>query len=251
MWADPAVAAIFAAKTLAVLWLGAFMGGLAAGGAGFAFGIVASAIWLHALDPLHATMLVVSGGSVIQAGTIWPLRRDIDFRRLAPFAIAGLVGIPIGVWLLVRIDAHALKIALGIFLAIYGVYALATPRLPRIDGGGRVADASVGFFGGVLGGIGGYSGVLPAIWCQLRGWPKDVARGVYQPFIIMAHIVTLALIGVVALDRAGLYCSCSRCRPWRLGAFIGWRVYGRLDEQPFPPDVRGAVCVGVRLDLSR
>ena len=76
MWADPAVAAIFTVHTLAVLWLGAFAGGLAAGGAGFAFGIVGSAIWLHVLDPLHATMLVVSGGTIIQLGTIWPLRHD-------------------------------------------------------------------------------------------------------------------------------------------------------------------------------
>jgi uncharacterized membrane protein YfcA len=233
MWADPAIIALLSAKALAALWLGAFMGGLAAGGAGFAFGIVASAIWLHALDPLHATMLVVSGGAIIQVGTIWPLRYDIKFRRLAPFALAGLVGIPLGVWLLVRVDAHALKIALGIFLAVYGVYALATPRLPRIAGGGRIADAGVGFAGGVLGGIGGYSGVLPAIWCQLRGWSKEAARGVYQPFILMAHIATLALIGVVALDRAGIVMFLLALPALMLGAFIGWRVYGRLDEQRF------------------
>ncbi len=57
------------------------------------------------------------------------------------------------------------------------------------------------FFGGVLGGIGGYSGVGPAILTRLRGWPKDVARGVYQPFIVVAHVATLATIGTVALDR--------------------------------------------------
>ena len=233
MWDDPAVAAIFTAKTLAVLWLGAFAGGFASGATGFAFGIVASAIWLHVLDPLHVTILIVSGGFVIQIGTIWPLRREINASRLAPFAIAGLVGIPVGVWLLVRIDAHALKIALGIFLAVYGVYALATPRLPRITRGGRVADSAIGFFGGVLGGIGGYSGVLPAIWCQLRGWSKEVSRGIYQPFIVMAHIVTLSLIGVVALDHAGIVLFLLALPALAAGAFIGWRVYGRLDERRF------------------
>jgi uncharacterized protein len=233
MWADPAVAAIFTAKTLAMLWLGAFFGGFASGAAGFAFGIAASAIWLHVLDPLHTTMLIVSSGLTIQFGTIWPMRREIDARRLAPFAIAGLLGIPVGIALLVRIDALALKFALGIFLAVYGVYALAAPRLPRIAAGGTLADATVGFAGGVLGGIGGYSGVLLAIWCQLRGWPKDVARGVYQPFIIMAHIVTLALIGVVALDRAGIVLFLLAVPALAAGAFIGWRVYGRLDERRF------------------
>jgi hypothetical protein len=233
MWADPAIVALLSGKTLAILWFGAFMGGFASGATGFAFGIVASAIWLHALDPLHATILIVSGGGVIQVGTIWPLRRDINVRRLAPFALAGLLGIPVGVWLLVRVDSHALKVALGIFLAVYGVYALAAPRLPHVAGGGRIADAGVGFAGGVLGGIGGYSGVLPAIWCQLRGWSKDVARGVYQPFIVVAHIATLALIGVVALDWAGIVLFVLALPALALGAFIGWRVYGRLDERRF------------------
>jgi hypothetical protein len=233
MWADPAIVALLSAKTLAILWLGAFMGGFASGAAGFAFGIVASAIWLHALDPLHATILIVSGGGIIQVGTIWPLRHDIKVRRLAPFALAGLLGIPVGVWLLLRVDSHALKVALGIFLAVYGVYALTAPRLPRIAAGGWFADATVGLAGGVLGGIGGYSGVLPAIWCQLRGWPKDAARGVYQPFILMAHIATLALIGIVALDRAGIVMFLLASPALAAGAFIGWRVYGRLDEQRF------------------
>jgi uncharacterized protein len=233
MWDDPALAAFLAGRTLSVLWLGAFLGGLASGAAGFAFGIVGSAIWLHALDPLHTTMLIVSGGLLIQMGTIWPMRREINARRFAPFAIAGLIGIPVGVWLLVRVDAYALKIAIGIFLVIYGIYALAAPRLPRVEAGGQIADAGIGFFGGVLGGLGGYSGVLPAIWCQLRGWSKEVSRGVYQPFIVMAHVTTLALIGVVALDRTGVVLFLLAAPALILGAFIGWRIYGLLDERRF------------------
>jgi hypothetical protein len=231
MWAE--VAALLTVKTIALVSLGAFMGGLAAGAAGFAFGIVATAVWLHAIDPIHSTILVVSGGTIIQAGTIWPLRRSIEPRRLWPFLAAGLAGIPIGVWLLVRTDAHALKVGLGLFLAAYGVYALATPRLPRIERGGRLADAAVGFAGGILGGIGGYSGVLPAIWTQLRGWTKEVARSVYQPFIVMAHVVTLALVGAVAMDRQGLILLLIALPALIAGAAIGWRIYGRLDEHRF------------------
>jgi uncharacterized membrane protein YfcA len=231
MWAE--AAALLTVKTIALVSLGAFVGGLAAGAAGFAFGIVATAIWLHAIDPVHSTILVVSGGTIIQAGTIWPLRRAIEPQRLWPFLAAGLIGIPIGVWLLVRTDAHALKIALGVFLAAYGVYALATPRLRRIEGGGRLADAAVGFVGGILGGIGGYSGVLPAIWTQLRGWSKEAARAVYQPFIVMAHVVTLILVGTVAMDAQGAILLLIALPALLAGAAIGWRLYGKLDEHRF------------------
>ena len=118
--------------TLAALWGGALLGGIAAGAAGFAFGIAASAIWLHALEPLHATFLIVAGGFAIQAGTIWPLRHSLDLRRLWPALLAVVAGAPVGVWLLVRSDVHTLKIVLGGFLTIYGIYALLAPRLPQI-----------------------------------------------------------------------------------------------------------------------
>jgi uncharacterized protein len=218
--------------TLLLVWLGAFVGGFASGAAGFALGIVASAIWLHVLEPVHVTMLIVCGGTVIQLGTIWPQRRAIELQRLWPFLVAGLVGIPIGVALLVHVNTHALKVALGLFLAAYGIFALLAPPLPHV-GGGRLADAAIGFAGGVMGGLGGLSGVLPAIWTQLRGWPKEVARAVYQPFIVMAHVTTLVLIGTIALDRRGLALLAIALPALLIGAMVGWRVYGRLDEQRF------------------
>jgi uncharacterized membrane protein YfcA len=232
MFSDPAALELLQLPVLVIVWLGAFLGALAAGGAGFAFGIVASAIWLQALDPIHTTALVVSGGLMIQLGTIWPLRHAIEPRRVWPFLAAGLIGVPIGVALLIRTDAHALTFALGIFLAVYGLYALLAPRLPKI-GGGRVADAVLGFAGGILGGLGGYSGVLPAIWCQLRGWPKETSRGVYQPFILMAHVTTLILVGVVALDRTALLLFLAALPALAVGAWTGWLIYGRLDERRF------------------
>ena len=115
-----------------------------------------------------------------------------------------MLGIPIGVRLLVYTDASVMKTALGVFLLVFGTYALLAPRLHTVTAGGRVADAGIGFIGGILGGIGGYSGVLPTIWTQLRGWPKEIARAVYQPYVIIIQAIALAGIVWVTLDRAGL-----------------------------------------------
>jgi hypothetical protein len=209
MWADPAVASVFSMQTLGVLWIGAFVGGFAAGAAGFTFGIVASAVWLHALDRCtpracgvrrhrHSSWNHLADAPrnqhppsrAVCAAAWWnPHRRVVARAHRRP-------GAEIRAWHfsggLRRLRRHP------------AVAAYQRRRTNR--------DGAIGFFGGILGGIGGYSGVLPAIWCQLRGWSKK-SRGVYQPFIIMAHITTLSLIGVVALDRAVLYCSCSLCRP--------------------------------------
>ncbi|MBI3436683.1 MAG: sulfite exporter TauE/SafE family protein [Proteobacteria bacterium] len=229
--------------TLAVLWLGAFVGALAAGGAGFAFALAASAIWLHVLTPIQTTLLVVACGTFLHLGLIWPLRKSIEAARLWPFLLGAVLGVPLGVWLLTRIEVNVVKFTLGAVLAVYGAYALAAPRLPRAARGGRTTDALVGFLGGILGGLGGYSGVLPAIWTQLRGWPKNIARGVYQPFILAAHIATLLLVGTVAMDRATLMLIALALPPLLAGAWVGWRIYGQLDERRFRQVLAAALVI--------
>lgn len=219
--------------TLSIVWLGALLGALATGAAGFAFALAASALWLQVLDPLHTTMLVVACSTLLHIAFVWPMRRTIEPARLKPFLIGGLAGVPIGVAVLTSVDMDGLKLALGAFLLAYGVYALATPRLPVFSGGGRAADAAVGFLGGVLGGIGGYSGVLPTIWTQIRGWPKEAARGVCQPYILAAQAATLALVGLVAVDATGLILFAVTLPALVLGAWAGWVLYGRLDERMF------------------
>lgn len=218
---------------LGMLWLGAFLGALASGGAGFAFAPAASAVWLHVLDPVRVTLLIVASSVALQALTLWPLRRHLDRARLVPFLVGGVLGIPLGVALLTHSDPGALKSALGVFLIAFGSFALLSPRLPIIVGGGRVADGAIAFVGGILGGLGGYSGILPTIWTQLRGWPKDTARAVYQPFIMATQLVTLIIVGMVALDRTAALLFLLSVPALAGGAWLGWSIYGRLDERRF------------------
>jgi hypothetical protein len=55
---------------------GTFAAALVTGIAGFAFGIVAAAVWLHFLSPAHATALIVAYGLIVQGISVWKLRRD-------------------------------------------------------------------------------------------------------------------------------------------------------------------------------
>ncbi len=220
-------------ETLSFLWLGALLGGIAAGGSGFAFGLAASSIWLHRIDPLHSAILITGCGTLLHLTTIWQQRRHVEITRLWPFVAGGVLGIPIGVHLLVYTDGAVMKSVLGAFLFAFGTYALLSPRLHTIKVGGRPADAAVGFIGGVLGGIGGYSGVLPTIWTQLRGWPKEIARAVYQPYIIIVQAIALAGIIWVTLDRVGLIMLIAVLPPLLFGTWIGWRLYSRLNDLHF------------------
>jgi len=220
-------------QNLVVFWVGAFLRAFAAGGAGFAFALAASAVWLHLLDPLHTTAMVVASGTLLHGILIWPIRRSIEMARLWPFIAGAAFGIPLGVALLSHTRPDITRTAIGGFLVASGLYALTAPQLPYFGRGGRAADALVGFAGGILGGLGGYSGVLPTIWTQIRGWPKEVARGVYQPFIVFAQVGTLLLIGATTVDRAGILLFASTLPGLALGAWLSLRVYAHLNDRRF------------------
>jgi uncharacterized membrane protein YfcA len=53
---------------------------------------------------------------------IW---RSIEWTRVLPFAIPGLLGVPIGTLLLPLIDQRTFKIGVGMFLVVYSTYVLA------------------------------------------------------------------------------------------------------------------------------
>ena len=216
-----------------VLWLGAFLGALAVGGAGFAFALVASSVWLHVLSPLQTAVLVLASGVCLHLASIWLMRRTLEPGRLWPFLVGGVLGIPIGIYLLTRTDPGLLKTGLGVFLLSYGLFALLAPRLPHVVHGGRLADGTVGFLGGILGGLGGFSGVLPTIWAQLRGWSKETIRGVCQPFIFLAQLTSLALLGGVAVDAESVAMFAVTVPALLAGSWAGWAIYGRLDERRF------------------
>lgn len=219
--------------TLGILWLGALLGGIAAGASGFAFALAASSIWLHRIDPVHSAVLTTGCGVLLHLSTLWPQRKFIEPNRLMPFVAGGLAGVPIGVFLLAYTAPNVLKTALGIFLVAFGAFVLTRPHMHRVERGGRTADAAVGFIGGILGGIGGYSGVLPTIWTQLRGWPKQIARGVYQPYIIVIQTISLIGIVLVTLDTTALVLLVVAVPPLLAGTWIGWKVYGRMDDRRF------------------
>ena len=225
------------AQTIGLVVLGGFLGGIATGAAGFAYGVVASSIWLHVISPVHVALLVVAGGLINQASLVWAIRRTLDLNRLWPFLIGGAIGIPLGVVLVVGTDQRGIKIGLAVFMIVYGVYVLSGLRPPHVPSqgfwGGRFADAVVGFLGGLFGGVAGLSGIFPAIWTQIRGWPKETARGVYQPFIVLAHVLTLLLIGAVSFDRMGAVLLLFAVPAVLLGSWTGWKIYGRLSERRF------------------
>jgi uncharacterized membrane protein YfcA len=223
-----------------VVVAGAFAGGFVSGLAGFGTGLMALGIWLHVLDPLSAASLVVICSAVAQVQTIRTVWHAIDRARVGPMILAGLLGVPIGNWLLPRIAPDVFRLCMGVLLVAFAGFMLFSRVQPRITRGGHAADSAVGFAGGILGGLSGLSGALPTVWAALRGWGKDERRGVFQAFnlaIVLAAILSYAVTGRLTAEVGRLVLL---ALPGTLiGAWLGARTYRRLADRRFHEVVLG------------
>ncbi len=218
---------------LGLYLLATFIGGMTTGIAGFAMGLVVSGIWLHILTPIQTAALIVGYALLAQTYSIWQLRQAMSWRKVAPFIIGGAVGVPIGTVLLAYINPAHLRFGVGVLLVLYSIYSLAKPALKPVQGG-MPADLGIGFFNGLLGGLTGLGGIIVTVWVQLRGWPKDVQRIIFQPVILVAQgmtAVSLAIAGAYTTETIKLYLY--GLPALAAGIWIGLKLYGKLDDAAF------------------
>ena len=127
---------LFVAATFAA----AFVAGLA----GFAFGIVAAAVWLHFLPPAQTAALIVAFGLLVQGVAVWKLRKAIKPARLVPFLIGGAIGVPIGAEVLRWASPASLRLGIGVILVAFSTYSLIRPKLPPAGDANLLTDGSIG-----------------------------------------------------------------------------------------------------------
>src|SRR5260370_25743757 len=138
-----------------------FAAALVTGVAGFAFGLVAAAIWLHILTPMQTATLIIAFGLVVQGISVWKLRHALRWSRLWPFLLGGAFGVPLGVAILEWARPDYVRVTVGVVLVLYSAYSLARPAMKPVKRGGAAADAGVGLLKGGLGGLTGRSRLPP------------------------------------------------------------------------------------------
>jgi len=218
---------------LGLFLLASFIGGVTTGLAGFALALVVSGIWLHIISPTQTVALIVAYNLVTQSYAIWKLRHALDWRRVAPFIVGGSVGVPIGTVALTYVNPAYLRTGVGALLLLYSIYGLARPAFRPVQSG-ISSDIGIGFFNGLLGGLTGLTGIIVTVWSQLRGWPKDVQRTVFQPVNLAAIVVSavsLTIAGAVTAETIKLYVV--GLPAVLAGMWTGLKLYGKLDDAAF------------------
>lgn len=234
---------------LPTILLGAAAAGFVQGLTGFGFSLTCMSIWAWTLEPRLAVSLAVFGGLVGQLVGTFTVRRGFAWSRLWPFLAGAAAGLPLGLFVLPRLDVPLFKTVLGLFLVVFCPLLFFAARLPRIARGGRAGDAAAGAVGGFMGALGGFSGVAPSLWCTLRGFPKDEQRAVVQNFNLALLAVTFASYLVAGVVQRATLPLLAFVVPAMLGpSLLGARLYHGMGEAAFRRVVLGLLTAsGVAL----
>lgn len=120
--------------TWLIFILGAMAAGFVQGLTGFAFALIAMSFWVWVLPPQLAAPLVVFA-------SVWShmislaneQKHRLSKKLVLPYIIAGLIGVPLGTYLLQMIQPDTFKIILGVFLILWCPVLLFSPQLQRVN----------------------------------------------------------------------------------------------------------------------
>jgi uncharacterized protein len=225
-----------------VIAAGAAVGGFVQGLTGFAFSVVALSFWAWALPPQTAAPLAVFGALLGQLASLVSFRGGFEWRQILPLVVGGCLGVPLGVFFLHNADPRGFRLAVGLLATGYCRFALLVRHPSLVTRGGRPLDAVFGMIGGVLGGFGGMSGFMPAVWTQVRGWNRDLRRATMQAYNISMHVLTIAIyFASGTLKHADLGQFAIVLPAMLIPSVVGARVYQRFSDRSFTQAVTVAL----------
>ena len=237
--------------TLLIIAIGAALAGFVQGLSGFGYSMTAMALWAWTLEPTLAAVLAVFGGLCGQLIQAFKVRRGFDWRMLWPFLLGGLCGLPLGLRLLPMLDTQLFKTVLGAMLVIFCPLMAFSHRLggiasgPLSQGPGRsLANGLAGLAGGAMAALGGFSGVVPTLWCQITGMARDTQRQVIQNFNLTMLAVTFAsYVGTGLVSQHMLPQLAVALPAMVLPSLWGARLYERISDVAFKRVVLGLLTL--------
>jgi uncharacterized membrane protein YfcA len=176
------------------------LAGLMSGLSGFGFSAIGSSCLLF-IQPKLGVPLLMALSTANQLMSVSQLREDMPKswreawpRGAAPYVTGGLLGVPIGIWLLNHLPTAKLMVVFGTLLTIYSLYSLfVKPSAITKGPGGAIGGVAVGFIGGTVGGFTAFPGAAVVVWTGLRNLPKRITRSIVQPYILILQVMSIAV----------------------------------------------------------
>lgn len=225
-----------------------FLAGAAQAMTGFGFGLVAVPLMTLFLAPAVAIPVIVIEGLILNLIMFVQGVRRADLQGMRSLALAGLAGVPAGVWLLATLDASLLRVYIGLLMLAAGLMFAGGLRVRVANE--RLAGIPVGLASGVMGGSVSMPGPPIILFFANQGMPPLQFRQNLVMVITLQLVLSLPVYYLNDLlpPRAFLW-SAAILPALLLGGVVGTRLLSIVSERLFRHLVLGGVITAGALSL--
>ena len=169
---------------------------------GFGIGVASFPLLLLLLDPQTAVVVINSVSLLMFSLVIWQTRQHIPVRQVLPVAGAGLVGVPVGIFILRDADTGFLRIA--IVALIIALTLLATLNIRWALPKSTPVELGVGFAVSVMLNAFGVGGALMVLAWLSHRMSSHALRGSLSLYFLAvegAGVVGYGVSGLLTTER--------------------------------------------------
>ena len=203
--------------------------GLMRGFAGVGSGMLMAPFFAILFGPVQTVAVIILMEIVVTAQLLPGVRREIDWKVIAPMGVAAALFMPAGSWLLVTLDPDLLARLIALVVVVFSIILMIGWR----HGGKHRIWMSAG--------IGTVSGVLmastsignPPVMVYLLSGPDSAAtnRANFTGYFAVTLIALIALMAATGLiDRTALITAALLLPVFMAGAFVGSRLFRKSSE---------------------
>ncbi|GMR15718.1 MAG: sulfite exporter TauE/SafE family protein [Gammaproteobacteria bacterium] len=199
---------------------------------GFGSGLIATPLLVLFL-PLTFTIPFISLLDMTASIThITHTRQHISWKvilRAIPFAF---IGVPIGLLTLQTIDTQILVKVLGVFIVLFAVYSLISPKLKKSNS--IIWPAFGGFFGSLVGAMFGTGGPFYVFYFQLQQLDKSVFRATCAAVFLIDGLIRAFGFAVSGFYTSTVLLSIAYALPVMFFAmYIGNHLHTNISQRTF------------------
>ena len=203
--------------------------GLMRGFAGVGSGMLMAPFFAILFGPVQTVAVIILMEIVVTAQLLPGVRREIDWRVIAPMGVAAALFMPAGSWLLVSLDPDLLARFIALVVLVFSIVLMVGWRY---DGEKKVwMSAGVGAFSGVL--IASTSLGNPPVMVYLLSGRDTAAtnRANFTGYFAVTLVALIAMMAVGGLISRNAVVTAAMLLPvFMAGAFVGSRLFRKSSE---------------------
>ena len=180
--------------------VGIFFGSFVLSTVGFGIGIAGTPFMLLSMSAPEVVVVINTVSLFVFALLIRKTRKSIEYKQILFPTVLGIVGVPVGVYLLGIVNPSTLRVVMAFVIVACG--SLAGWRRTSIPDNGSLF-LTVSFLVGILLTVSGIGGPIMALIAVSKNWTQDTIRGslsFYFLFVEGAAVVGYLLFGFLSKD---------------------------------------------------